>query len=152
MKHNLQHVFQEKAREKQLAANPLINGIEHAGVHIALKKIIKLDQEKRQQDASSSQFGSAVLDNLTEDGVRVFFFPSTHFPLSYKTNSNLTFTDQNMDPPEPTVLPAVADIRKLVRLRSEAAQTETEISQERTEEADTHGGETFGGKTKTVTN
>ncbi|XP_065080418.1 protein penguin [Ochlerotatus camptorhynchus] len=60
----------EKAREKQLAANPLINGIEHAGVHIALKKIIKLDQEKRQEDASSSQFGSAVLDNLTEEVIK----------------------------------------------------------------------------------
>lgn len=62
----------EKAREKQLAANPLINGIEHAGVHIALKKIIKLDQEKRQEDATSSQFGTALLDNLTEDTIKTW--------------------------------------------------------------------------------
>lgn len=62
--------LQEKAREKQLAANPLTNGVEHAGVHIALKKLLKLDQEKRQEDAASSQFGSAVLENLPDEAVR----------------------------------------------------------------------------------
>lgn len=60
----------EKAREKQLAANPLTNGVEHAGVHIALKKLIKLDQDKRQEDANSSQFGSAVLDNLSSEAIK----------------------------------------------------------------------------------
>ncbi|KXJ70629.1 hypothetical protein RP20_CCG022878 [Aedes albopictus] len=60
----------EKAREKQLAANPLTNGVEHAGVHIALKKLLKLDQEKRQEDAASSQFGSAVLENLPDEAIK----------------------------------------------------------------------------------
>ncbi|XP_053680267.1 protein penguin [Anopheles nili] len=56
------------AREKQLAANPLVNGIEHAGLHIALKKMIKLDQEKRQHAGeATSQFGRAVIDELTGD-------------------------------------------------------------------------------------
>nr|XP_040223438.2 protein penguin [Anopheles coluzzii] len=53
------------AREKQLAANPLINGIEHAGIHIALKKMIKLDQEKRQLAGDDvSQFGLAIVEEL----------------------------------------------------------------------------------------
>ncbi|XP_062535043.1 protein penguin [Armigeres subalbatus] len=60
----------EKAREKQLAANPLIDGVEHAGVHIALKKLIKLDKEKLLEDENSSQFGSAVLDNLTDEVIK----------------------------------------------------------------------------------
>uniref|UniRef100_A0A182F8N9 PUM-HD domain-containing protein n=1 Tax=Anopheles albimanus TaxID=7167 RepID=A0A182F8N9_ANOAL len=62
------------AREKLLAANPLVGGIEHAGVHIALKKIIKLDQEKRQQASSEgsevSQFGQAVIEGLTVEQLK----------------------------------------------------------------------------------
>uniref|UniRef100_A0A182R5P3 CPL domain-containing protein n=1 Tax=Anopheles funestus TaxID=62324 RepID=A0A182R5P3_ANOFN len=59
---------EEKAasREKQLAANPLINGTEHAGLHIALKKMIKQDQEKRQLAGEDvSQFGLAIVEELT---------------------------------------------------------------------------------------
>ncbi|XP_053668771.1 protein penguin [Anopheles marshallii] len=59
---------EEKAanREKQLATNPLISGIEHAGLHIALKKMIKQDQEKRQLgDEDVSQFGFAIVEELT---------------------------------------------------------------------------------------
>ncbi|XP_052891959.1 protein penguin [Anopheles moucheti] len=59
---------EEKAanREKQLAANPLISGIEHAGLHISLKKMIKQDQEKRQLgDEDVSQFGLAIVEELT---------------------------------------------------------------------------------------
>uniref|UniRef100_A0A2M4AJE2 Putative puf family rna-binding protein n=1 Tax=Anopheles triannulatus TaxID=58253 RepID=A0A2M4AJE2_9DIPT len=62
------------SREKLLAANPLVGGIEHAGVHIALKKIIKLDQEKRQQASSASeeisQFGQAVIEGLTVEQLK----------------------------------------------------------------------------------
>uniref|UniRef100_A0A2M4BGH9 Putative puf family rna-binding protein n=1 Tax=Anopheles marajoara TaxID=58244 RepID=A0A2M4BGH9_9DIPT len=62
------------AREKLLAANPLVGGIEHAGVHIALKKMIKLDQEKRQQASSEgeeiSQFGQAVIEGLTVEQLK----------------------------------------------------------------------------------
>uniref|UniRef100_A0A182LW26 PUM-HD domain-containing protein n=1 Tax=Anopheles culicifacies TaxID=139723 RepID=A0A182LW26_9DIPT len=54
------------AREKQLAANPLINGTEHAGLHIALKKMIKQDEEKRRLVGEDvSQFGLAILEELT---------------------------------------------------------------------------------------
>uniref|UniRef100_A0A182PAK3 PUM-HD domain-containing protein n=1 Tax=Anopheles epiroticus TaxID=199890 RepID=A0A182PAK3_9DIPT len=55
------------AREKLLASNPLTNGIEHAGIHIALKKMIKQDQEKRQLagDDDVSQFGLAIVEELT---------------------------------------------------------------------------------------
>ncbi|XP_050071893.1 protein penguin [Anopheles maculipalpis] len=54
------------AREKQLATNPLVNGLEHAGIHIALKKMIKQDQEKRQQGGEDvSQFGFAIVEELT---------------------------------------------------------------------------------------
>ncbi|XP_035891394.1 protein penguin [Anopheles stephensi] len=54
------------AREKQLASNPLINGLEHAGIHIALKKMIKQDQEKRQLAGEDvSQFGFAIVEELT---------------------------------------------------------------------------------------
>lgn len=57
-----------------MAANPLVGGIEHAGVHIALKKIIKLDQEKRQQASSEgsevSQFGQAVIEGLTVEQLK----------------------------------------------------------------------------------
>ncbi|ETN61829.1 penguin [Anopheles darlingi] len=62
------------SREKLLAANPLVGGIEHAGVHIALKKIIKLDQEKRQQASSEgediSQFGQAVIEGLAAEQLK----------------------------------------------------------------------------------
>ncbi|XP_058812812.1 protein penguin [Topomyia yanbarensis] len=60
----------EKSREKQLAANPLVSGVEHAGMHIALKKIIKMDQEKRQEDENASQFGKTVMDMLSEDTIK----------------------------------------------------------------------------------
>lgn len=62
----------EKTREKQLAANPLVAGTEHAGVHIALKKIIKLDQDKRQEDENSSQFGKALIENLSDEVVKTW--------------------------------------------------------------------------------
>ncbi|XP_058452955.1 protein penguin [Malaya genurostris] len=60
----------EKIREKQLAQNPLVSGVEHAGMHIALKKIIKLDQEKRQEDENSSQFGKAMIDILSPETIK----------------------------------------------------------------------------------
>ncbi|XP_055524133.1 protein penguin [Wyeomyia smithii] len=59
----------EKKRQKLLEANALLNGIEHAGVHIALKKIIKLDSEKRQQDATASQFGEAIVEQLEKESI-----------------------------------------------------------------------------------
>ncbi|XP_053683411.1 protein penguin [Sabethes cyaneus] len=59
----------EKKRLKQLEANPLVNGIEHAGLHIGLKKIIKLDSEKRQQDENSFQFGKAIIEQLEDESV-----------------------------------------------------------------------------------
>uniref|UniRef100_A0AAG5CYB2 PUM-HD domain-containing protein n=1 Tax=Anopheles atroparvus TaxID=41427 RepID=A0AAG5CYB2_ANOAO len=61
---------EEKAasQEKRLAANPLVNGVEHAGLHIALKKMLKLDQEKRQQEGEdASQFGSALVEALSTE-------------------------------------------------------------------------------------
>uniref|UniRef100_A0A182K363 PUM-HD domain-containing protein n=1 Tax=Anopheles christyi TaxID=43041 RepID=A0A182K363_9DIPT len=61
------------AREKQLASNPLINGIEHAGIHIALKKMIKQDQEKRQPGGEDvSQFGLAIVEELTVEQMTVW--------------------------------------------------------------------------------
>lgn len=61
----------EKAQEKRLLLNPLVPGVEQAGMHIALKKIIKLDQEKRQEEGEDcSQFGSAVLEQLSDEVVK----------------------------------------------------------------------------------
>ncbi|XP_055604000.1 protein penguin [Uranotaenia lowii] len=62
----------EKSQEKILAANPLINGTEHAGLHIALKKIIKLDPEHRHDDEQVSQFGQAVIQCLPEESVKTW--------------------------------------------------------------------------------
>lgn len=60
----------EKALEKRLLLNPLVPGVEQAGMHIALKKIIKLDQEKRQEEGDDcSQFGSAVVEQLSDEVV-----------------------------------------------------------------------------------
>lgn len=61
---------QEKQRSKQLEANPLCKGIEHAGLHIAVKKIIKLDSEKRKEDDNCSQFGKIVIENLSDESVQ----------------------------------------------------------------------------------
>lgn len=61
----------EKAREKRLLLNPLVPGVEQAGMHIALKKIIKLDQEKRQEEGEDcSQFGGAVLEQLSDEVIK----------------------------------------------------------------------------------
>lgn len=61
----------EKAREKRLLLNPLVPGVEQAGMHIALKKIIKLDQEKRQEEGEDcSQFGSAIIDQLSDEVIK----------------------------------------------------------------------------------
>ncbi|KAL1378393.1 hypothetical protein pipiens_015611 [Culex pipiens pipiens] len=61
----------EKALEKRLLLNPLVPGVEQAGMHIALKKIIKLDQEKRQEEGDDcSQFGSAVVEQLSDEVIK----------------------------------------------------------------------------------
>lgn len=61
----------EKAQEKRLLLNPLVPGVEQAGMHIALKKIIKLDQEKRQEEGEDcSQFGSAVMEQLSDEVIK----------------------------------------------------------------------------------
>uniref|UniRef100_A0A182N5H7 PUM-HD domain-containing protein n=1 Tax=Anopheles dirus TaxID=7168 RepID=A0A182N5H7_9DIPT len=57
-----------EARAKQLASNPLVNGTEHAGLHIALKKMIK--QNAAGDD--ESQFGRAIVDALTDDQAAVW--------------------------------------------------------------------------------
>uniref|UniRef100_A0A1Q3EYU5 Putative puf family rna-binding protein n=1 Tax=Culex tarsalis TaxID=7177 RepID=A0A1Q3EYU5_CULTA len=62
----------EKAQERRLLLNPLVPGVEQAGMHIALKKIIKLDQEKRQEEGGEdcSQFGSAVVELLSDEVIK----------------------------------------------------------------------------------
>lgn len=42
-------------------------GIEEAGLHIVLKKIIKSDKERLQQDSSSETFGHLLIQELTEE-------------------------------------------------------------------------------------
>uniref|UniRef100_A0A182Q8F2 PUM-HD domain-containing protein n=1 Tax=Anopheles farauti TaxID=69004 RepID=A0A182Q8F2_9DIPT len=56
------------ARAKQLATNPLVNGVEHAGLHIALKKMIKQDGA----GGEASQFGRAIVDALTDEQAAVW--------------------------------------------------------------------------------
>ncbi|XP_058062880.1 protein penguin [Anopheles bellator] len=68
---------EEKAasREKLLSTNPLVNGIEHPGIHIALKKIIKQDREKRQENPESNdvpQFGYAIIEELSKEQLKAW--------------------------------------------------------------------------------
>lgn len=50
--------------------NEEILGIEHAGLHIALKKMIKFDMEKKKNDLPT--FGEAILENITKETVQPF--------------------------------------------------------------------------------
>lgn len=90
---------EEKAasREKQLAANPLVNGVEHAGIHIALKKMLKLDQEKRQQDGEDvSQFGQALVEALTDERLSTWIAQNRPSFLLLLTFENSTVAVQKM--------------------------------------------------------
>ncbi|XP_063703678.1 protein penguin [Culicoides brevitarsis] len=53
---------EEKKEEKQIA------GIEHPGLHVALKKLIKSDQAKEDED-TSNRFGTALVAKLTKETV-----------------------------------------------------------------------------------
>lgn len=45
-------------------------GIEEAGLHIVLKKIIKNDKERLAQDSNSPTFGNFLVQELTEDTLK----------------------------------------------------------------------------------
>lgn len=45
-------------------------GIEEAGLHIVLKKIIKNDKERLAQDSSFPTFGNFLVQELTEDTLK----------------------------------------------------------------------------------
>lgn len=45
-------------------------GIEEAGLHIVLKKIIKNDKERLTQDSSNETFGNLLIQELNEDTVK----------------------------------------------------------------------------------
>lgn len=59
-----------ETEEKEEVATVTVLGIEEAGLHIVLKKIIKNDKERLIQDASNQTFGSLLIQELTEDTLK----------------------------------------------------------------------------------
>lgn len=55
---------------KKEVATVTILGIEEAGLHIVLKKIIKNDKERLAQDSSSETFGNLLIQELNEDTLK----------------------------------------------------------------------------------
>lgn len=53
-----------KQQEEEQVVEP-INGIEHPGLHVALKKLVKLDAQKLERD--NPTFGTALSSNLTPE-------------------------------------------------------------------------------------
>ncbi|XP_037818715.1 protein penguin [Lucilia sericata] len=58
----------EEKEEQVSTVNVL--GIEEAGLHIVLKKIIKSDKERLAQDSSSETFGNFLIQELNEDTLK----------------------------------------------------------------------------------
>ena len=62
---------EEAAKPEEEVVKSSVIGIEEAGLHIVLKKILKNDKERLQQNKDSPTFGSILLRQLTDETVSI---------------------------------------------------------------------------------